>query len=57
MSEPQHEQLSALLDTIYEGFTSAVAASRGKSAAEVRRRPRGGPVWRVGMRPRHRLPV
>lgn len=35
MSEPQHEQLSALLDTIYEGFTGAVAASRGKSVAEV----------------------
>lgn len=35
MSEPQHEQLSALLDTIYQGFTTAVAASRGKSVAEV----------------------
>ena len=39
MSEPQHEQLSALLDTIYEGFTAAVAASRGKSVAEVGARP------------------
>ncbi|KAK9846465.1 hypothetical protein WJX81_004557 [Elliptochloris bilobata] len=35
MSEPQHEQLSALLDTIYEGFTTAAAASRGKTVAEV----------------------
>ena len=39
MSEPQHEQLSALLDTIYQGFTTAVAASRGKSVAEVGRSP------------------
>jgi ClpP class serine protease len=50
MSEPQHEQLSALLDTIYEGFTSAVAVSRGKSVAEVRQLSRGVLVWRAGLR-------
>lgn len=49
MSEPQHEQLSALLDTIYEGFTSAVAVSRGKSVAEVRQLSRGVLVLRAGL--------
>lgn len=36
MSEAQREQLSAILDDLYEGFTEHVAASRGKTAQEVR---------------------
>ena len=35
MSEPQREQLTALLDDVYEGFTETVAADRGKTAQEV----------------------
>ena len=35
MSEPQREQLTAILDDLYEGFTDDVAASMGKSSAEV----------------------
>ena len=37
MSEAQREQLTAILDDLYEGFTEDVAASKGKSAAEVSR--------------------
>ena len=37
MSEAQREQLTAILDDLYEGFTDDVAASKGKSAAEVSR--------------------
>ena len=36
MSEAQREQLTAILDDLYEGFTEHVAASRGKTAQEVR---------------------
>ena len=36
MSEPQREQLTAILDDLYEGFTQQTAASRGKTAQEVR---------------------
>jgi Peptidase family S49 len=36
MSEAQAEQLSALLDDIYAGFTQVVASARGKSEQEVR---------------------
>ncbi|KAI3438408.1 hypothetical protein D9Q98_000839 [Chlorella vulgaris] len=35
MSEPQREQLTALLDDIYDGFVADVAASLGKSQEEV----------------------
>lgn len=35
MSEAQREQLTAILDDLYEGFTEDVAASQSKSAAEV----------------------
>ena len=35
MSEPQREQLTAILDDLYEGFTDDVAASKNKSPAEV----------------------
>ena len=35
MSEAQREQLTAILDDIYAGFTQGVAASRGKSVEEV----------------------
>ena len=35
MSEPQREQLTAILDDLYEGFTQQTAASRGKTAQEV----------------------
>ena len=38
MSEPQREQLTAILDDLYEGFTQQTAASRGKTAQEVRPR-------------------
>ncbi len=36
MSEPQAEQLGALLDTIFRGFTSTIAAARGKTVEEAR---------------------
>jgi hypothetical protein len=36
MSEPQREQLTDLLDDIYDGFIATVASSRGKTVA-VRR--------------------
>lgn len=36
MSEAQREQLTAILDDIYEGFTQGIALSRGKSVQEVR---------------------
>ncbi|KAL6780934.1 SPP1A [Auxenochlorella protothecoides x Auxenochlorella symbiontica] len=36
MSDSQREQLSALLDDIYAGFSADVASSRGKTEAEVR---------------------
>lgn len=36
MSDAQREQLSAILDDIYEGFTEGIAQSRGKTAQEVR---------------------
>ena len=36
MSEPQREQLTALLEDIYEGFTSTVAHDRKKTVEEVR---------------------
>ena len=35
MSKPQREQLTAILDDLYEGFTQQTAASRGKTAQEV----------------------
>ena len=35
MSEAQREQLTAILDDLYEGFTDDVAASKNKSPAEV----------------------
>lgn len=35
MSDAQREQLTAILDDIYEGFTAGIAASRGKTAQEV----------------------
>ena len=35
MSEPQREQLTALLEDIYEGFTSTIAHDRKKTVAEV----------------------
>lgn len=35
MSDPQREQLKALLDTIYEGFSTTVATARGKTIDEV----------------------
>ena len=35
MSDAQREQLSAILDDIYEGFTEGIAQSRGKTAQEV----------------------
>ncbi len=35
MSEAQARQLNALLDDIYAGFVSAIAASRGKTAEQV----------------------
>jgi len=35
MSEPQAEQLKALLDNIYSKFTATVAAARGKTVQEV----------------------
>ena len=35
MSEAQREQLTALLDDIYEGFTTGIAQSRGKTTQEV----------------------
>ena len=35
MSEPQREQLTALLEDIYEGFTSTIAHDRTKSVEEV----------------------
>lgn len=34
-SDSQREQLSALLDDIYAGFSADVASSRGKTEAEV----------------------
>lgn len=36
MSEPQREQLTALLEDIYEGFTSTIAHDRKKTVEEVR---------------------
>lgn len=38
MSEPQREQLTALLEDIYEGFTSTIAKDRNKTIEEVRSR-------------------
>lgn len=38
MSEPQREQLTALLEDIYEGFTTTVAHDRKKTVEEVRGR-------------------
>lgn len=35
MSEAQREQLTAILDDLYEGFTDDVAASKSKSSQEV----------------------
>ena len=35
MSEAQREQLTAILEDIYEGFTEGIAQSRGKSVQEV----------------------
>ncbi|DBA80897.1 hypothetical protein WJX77_008755 [Trebouxia sp. C0004] len=35
MSEPQREQLTALLEDIYEGFTSTIAKDRSKTVEEV----------------------
>ena len=35
MSEPQREQLTALLDDIYTSFVDAVAKGRGKSHEDV----------------------
>ena len=35
MSEAQREQLTAILEDIYEGFTEGIAQSRGKSVLEV----------------------
>ena len=35
MSEPQREQLTALLEDIYEGFTSTIAKDRKKTVEEV----------------------
>ncbi|KAK9917362.1 hypothetical protein WJX75_003547 [Coccomyxa subellipsoidea] len=35
MSEAQREQLTALLDDIYEGFTTGIAQSRGKTTQEA----------------------
>lgn len=35
MSEAQREQLTAILDDIYEGFTTGIAQSRGKTTQEV----------------------
>lgn len=35
MSEPQREQLTALLEDIYEGFTSTIAKDRNKTVEEV----------------------
>ena len=35
MSEPQREQLTALLDDVYEMFVEGIAASRDKTAEEV----------------------
>ena len=36
MSEPQREQLTALLEDIYEGFTSTIAHDKKKTVEEVR---------------------
>lgn len=35
MSEPQREQLTALLEDIYEGFTATIAKDRNKTIEEV----------------------
>lgn len=35
VQEPQREQLSALLDNIYNEFVATVSAARGKTEAEV----------------------
>ncbi len=35
MSEAQREQLTAILEDIYEGFTQGIAQSRGKTTQEV----------------------
>jgi len=35
MSEPQREQLTALLEDIYEGFTNTIAKDRNKTVEEV----------------------
>ncbi len=35
MSEAQREQLTAILEDIYEGFTEGIALSRGRSVQEV----------------------
>ena len=35
MSDAQREQLSAILDDIYEGFTEGIAQSRGRTVQEV----------------------
>lgn len=35
MSEPQKEQLSALLEDLYTGFVDGVAKSRGKTEEQV----------------------
>lgn len=46
MSDAQREQLSAILDDIYEGFTEGIAQSRGRTPQEV------GPSSRpLGMAP------
>jgi hypothetical protein len=46
MSDAQREQLSAILEDIYAGFTQGIAASRGKSAEEVQLRlPLPAPVF------------
>ena len=36
MSEPQREQLTALLEDIYEGFTQQIAKDRNKTVEQVR---------------------
>ena len=48
MSDAQREQLTAILDDIYAGFTQGIAASRGKSADEVAGPPPFTPTWSDG---------
>ena len=42
-TEPHREQMEALLDSLFGQFESAIAASRGKTAEEVRAIVDGGP--------------